>query len=77
MKVKFSWYKSTGKFYTDHEEDINAADVYECLERIKDILNLGIRPGLIDGHHFNCLVEVTTVNGPMSHLFVRGQNINV
>ena len=73
MKVKFNWFKSSGKWYSEHEQEFIARDIYEVLENIKALLDSGIRPGLINGHQFNCLVEIDG----QQHLFVRGQNINV
>ncbi len=75
MKVTLNYFKEdTGKWYTDAEDDISG-ESWEVISTLHEMLQRGIRPGLVDGHSFNVHVTVETPHGSMDHLFVRGKNL--
>lgn len=77
--VKFTYFKLTGKYYSEGELDIpyeegQPVSFYSCLHIIEQMLREGKRPGLVDGHDFHTLVTVYTEYGPLSHFFARRED---
>ena len=83
--VKLVYYRDSGKYYSEGEIDL--ADVcierrldsprrqlhfYEALKSIREMLDRGERPGLVNGYDFHVLVTVFTEHGPLSALMTRG-----
>lgn len=63
--VKFTYYKKSGKYYSEGEKsystELNYYELYQAI--VKDLDN-GIRPGLVDGAlEFYCVVS-----GPVNFL---------
>lgn len=76
--IKFEYYKKSGKYYSegDIELDIPRDEILDTtVERCKNMLNAGKRPGLIDGMHFNVLLTIYWLWGPVNVLLIRGINI--
>lgn len=69
--VKFSYFKKTGKYYSEGEIDLEPCMFHEALKKIQEMLNEGKRPGLVDGMDFDVLAMVYTDHGPLPYLFVR------
>lgn len=77
--VEFTYFQRHGKYYSEGDLDLPYEAGYpvafhDVLERVKQDLNNGERPGLVDGMDFDVLVTVYTEYGPLSHLFVRDSN---
>jgi len=77
MKIKFDYYKESGKHYSEGEINMPHVDYgFEVWQKAKAMLIQGIRPGLVDGHEFNTVVTILEGEGEgLSTLFVRGQNL--
>lgn len=50
MKVKFTYFKNTGKFYSSEEEEWPDSDVFEAWKKTRTLLARGERPGLFPCH---------------------------
>jgi len=62
MKVKITYYKYTGKFYTEEEIDMeDGLEINEVWNRVKKMMEDGKWPGLTEGnnHYF-----FTTIDAP-------------
>jgi hypothetical protein len=75
MTCIFYYYKQSGKFYSDGRIDYPVDRFDQAVDKAKGDLNAGIRPGLVNGFHFNVLLEVHAPQGPMTALLIRGINI--
>lgn len=74
--VKFQYFKDSGKYYSEGEHFFaDHLPFHDAVERSKDLLKRGVRPGLIDGHEFDVLLTVFTEDGPLPVLLVRGRTI--
>lgn len=78
--VEFVYFKDSGKFYSDGELDIpfvsgpegsRPVTFYEVLAVVREMLERGERPGLVNGHDFHTLVTIYTEFGPLRALFTR------
>ena len=70
--VKLIYFREVGKYYSEGHIDLPGEVLFhDALKHVADLLNSGQRPGLVDGKHFDVLVEVYTTDGPLPHLFVR------
>lgn len=59
MKVKLTYFKQSGKYYTDGEYDTNKEALYEIWDEVRSKQVAGELPGLIVGcTKFTILVEV-------------------
>lgn len=57
--VKLTYFKHSGKFYTEGEYVSQKLNLYDIWDELKDMLRHGIRPGLIDGPcEFHVVVNV-------------------
>lgn len=71
MRVEITYFKDTGKYYSEGEIDIDSDSFHDTVTTMVTMLNHGKRPGLIDGFDFNALLKVFTEHGPLYHLYVR------
>lgn len=77
MIAKIRWFKSSGKWYSDAEEDFrNVKHFHEGIEAFKLLIASGKRPGLVDSlnNEFDAYVEFWTEFGPLPVLFINGKN---
>lgn len=70
------YFKDTGKYYSDGEHAIMFVDgkpvpFYECVRIIREMLDAGKRPGLVDGFEFDAVITVYSEFGPLSVLYTR------
>lgn len=70
-EVHLTYYKSSGKYYSEGRYVSEKKHFYEVVDEIRDMLNTGKRPGLVDGFEFHVVAEIYDNQGPMSHLFIR------
>jgi len=68
-QVKLTYFKKSGKYYTDGEYRSEKLGIDEIFAEVRKMLSQGIRPGLVNCHPFEneflCLVEVP--DHPHSH----------
>ena len=58
-KVKLTYFKQSGKYYSEGEYETNKRYMYEILDEVKDLLRDKQLPGLMVGHSdFITLIEV-------------------
>jgi hypothetical protein len=58
-KVKLTYFKTSGKFYTEGEYTSEKLHIYQIFEEIKKMLTEGNWPGLTEGsHEFITLAEI-------------------
>lgn len=59
FKVKLTYFKDTGKYYSEGEYESRCLQLYAIWDEVRDMLRKGKRPGLVDGHSFPyVLIEV-------------------
>lgn len=64
--VKLTYFRETGKFYTEGEYTSKKLNLWEIWDELRDMLRAGKRPGLVDGKcEFYVLVEVP--DHPFAH----------
>jgi hypothetical protein len=64
--VKLTYFKASGKYYSEGTYKTNKLIIYEIFDEAKDMLSKGIRPGLVDGHNeFYVIVEIQ--NHPLAY----------
>jgi hypothetical protein len=64
--VKITYFKKSGKYYTDGEYTTQMLQMYEIWEELQQMFDNGKRPGLVDGVlEFYAVVEVP--NHPHNH----------
>lgn len=72
MIVNFTYFKENGNYYSEGHEDIYEGSIYESvLEKAIHMLDTGKRPGLVDGNTFHCLITMFTIDGPLTHLYIK------
>lgn len=49
MKVKLTYFKESGKYYSDGEYDTKIKNLFDIWDEVRQMLDSGIRPGLCDG----------------------------
>jgi hypothetical protein len=79
--VKLVYFRDSGKYYSEGELDLPDFAVkgvdrrqlhfHEVLKHVREMLDRGERPGLVEGHDFHVLVTVFTENGPLPCLMTR------
>lgn len=65
MKVRFDYYKATGKWYTSGEDNLVQLDnghEFELLSVVYQMLELGTRPGLVDSEENEFFVIATPIH---------------
>lgn len=59
MKVKLTYFKYSGKYYSNGEYDSDKEFIYQIIDEVSQKVNLGRLPGLVEGaNEFIVLVEV-------------------
>lgn len=71
MNVKFVYFRDSGKYYAESEIGVNVEHFYEAVKIIRDMLDNGERPGLVNGYDFHVLATIYTRDGPHQYLHVR------
>jgi hypothetical protein len=69
MKVQFSYFKQSGKFYSEGEANIEGETLADVLINILSMLKQGTRPGIADGHDLDVHVVVHTEHGEVPAMF--------
>lgn len=71
MHVEFTYFKQSGKYYSEGEADIEAEHFFQVVHKIREMLLAGSRPGLLDGTNcFHTLAKIYTEHGPLPYLFI-------
>lgn len=59
MKIRFTYFKDTGKYYSEGYREAEKLHLHDMFAEAKQLLDSGVRPGLIDGHSgFHVVVDV-------------------
>lgn len=59
MKVQLTYFKDTGKFYSEGSYETDKAPLYEIWDEVREMIKQGTRPGLAKGcHEFHTLINV-------------------
>lgn len=59
MKVQLTYFKSTGKYYSEGEYETKKEHLHDIWDEVRGMIKQGTRPGLIKGtHEFHTLVNV-------------------
>ena len=67
MKVQLTYFKTTGKYYSQGEYETEHESLIEIWHEVRGMLYQGKRPGLVDGHDaFHILIQVA--DHPQDHL---------
>ncbi len=58
-RVKLTYFKDTGKYYSEGEYTSNKLQLFEIFSEVRQMLASGTRPGLVDGkNEFYAVVDV-------------------
>ena len=60
-KVKLTYFKPSGKYYSEGEYESKKLNPFEIYEEVKGMDDVGVRPGLItgiSGGYYNILIEL-------------------
>lgn len=72
-KVKLTYYKSMGKYYTDSSYESECVDMYDIWEEVQEKQKAGTLPGIGPGTGFTsskrkgCIISVEVPNHPHNH----------
>lgn len=69
-KIKFTYFKPSGKFYSEGEYMTHESVFYYVEEEIRAMLEEGKRPGLVDGHDgFHVVIDASDHPGGFPVMF--------
>ena len=66
MKVYLTYFKSTGKFYSEGSYESNKEHLFEVFQEVRAMADVGMLPGLAPGHG-NYFVSVSVPDDPNDH----------
>lgn len=58
MKVKLTYFKQSGKYYSDGSYETNQTDLHNIFDEVRNKLTDGKLPGLVDGARYTTHIEV-------------------
>lgn len=68
MKVKLTYFKESGKYYTEGEYETKLDHFHDVINEVRGMQSRGELPGLSKGHsQFNTLVQIA---GSAPHLVI-------
>lgn len=71
FKVKLTYFKSSGKYYTDGEYETKETELYLIYREVRELKRMGKLPGLAEGHSdFFVLAEVPDYPQAYPHLAI-------
>ncbi len=69
MKVKLTYFKNDGKYYSTGEYETQWKEMYQIFEQVKKLAELRKLPGLIEDHsYFHVLIDVPEHDNNHPHL---------
>ncbi len=77
--IEIVYYKASGKYYSSGELDLEGEwEFWKAIEHIKkNYIDIGKRPGLVDGDDYHWLITVYTEFGPLTWLYINEAYIEV
>lgn len=71
MRIRFIYFKATGKYYSEGYRETEKHHLHEMFAEAKQLLASGVRPGLINGHSgFHVVVDVPEYPFNVPQLFI-------
>ena len=72
MKVKLTYFKTTGKYYSEGECETNKEHLHEIFRDIRILSDYKKLPGLVEGHSdFITLIDVPEHKHNHPHLIIK------